>query len=91
MQRPPVTGTARLLIMINGAVYTLKNLNPDPTIADPAWRLTKEDGTSYDVHVDEWGASCTCPDYVYSRQNEEKKCKHCEALRATGLLVPRGR
>lgn len=86
MKRQPVKGTARLILMINGKPYVLTNLEPDPCVASPAWRLVKESGVSYDVHLDEHGAHCSCPDFVFAREHAAKKCKHCEALMAVGLL-----
>lgn len=85
----PVSGRCRLIAVINDQFYWLRSLTPDPRVADPAWRLTKEDaaGTFYDVHVDEHGAKCTCPDFVVRRENKDSKgCKHVAALRQMGLL-----
>ena len=47
------------------------------------WRLTKADGTVYDLPADL--SSCDCPDYVhnraYAQTAELRACKHCKALK----------
>ena len=92
--RDPVHGTASLVgefltIKVKGrsTVYRVANLHPDLEAANPAWRLTKSDGTFYDVHVDQHGASCTCPDWIWCREHKDSSgCKHCRGLQAVGLL-----
>lgn len=89
--RPPVKGTAKFVhagraVKINKQVYFITDLRPDKRVADPAYRLTKEDGTEYDVHQDRHGAHCDCKDFIYAREHSQKKCKHVEALKALGLL-----
>jgi hypothetical protein len=79
MKRPPVHGRARLILMINDVPYTLR-------ILCQGWRLTKGDGVSYEVHCDEFGAHCTCADYLYCREKAGEKCKHCRALTVVGIL-----
>ena len=93
-KREAVKGKARLTISVSGkpeTVYTLHWLDPNPEVAYPAWRLTKADGTSYDVALLPHGAECTCEDFIWCRANKDPKgCKHCAALRAVGLLKPGG-
>jgi hypothetical protein len=97
--RPPVSGKAKLTLTVTvtnakgkelTTSYTLKYLDADPSVAiPPTWRLTKGGGKSsehYDVHQDIHGWHCSCADYTFNRQNEQKKCKHCEAMKACGLL-----
>ena len=85
--RSPVTGKARLFVSINGTHYVLRWLDPHPDVAAAAWRLTKPDGSSYDVALTPAGATCTCPDFVWCREHkDERGCKHCCGLRAVGLL-----
>lgn len=97
--RAEVKGTCRLILEIEvtterGVVrtgYQLTYLHPYAE-ADPAWRLTKlkADGTPsdtfYDVNWSKDGLVCTCEDYNWCRQNTDKKCKHCCATSAVGLL-----
>ena len=96
--REPVQGKSRLTLSITvktkkGPVvteYRVVYLWPEKW-ADPAWRLTKlVDGklsdVTYDIHLGPYGPECTCPDFIYCRENQEKKCKHCEAITNLGLL-----
>lgn len=86
--RKPVTGTARLLLCVtvpgkrkpNTTVYTVSRLSPHPQVGHPAYRLTKEDGTTYDVIRTAHGWVCCCPDFTYCRGNHEKGCKHTAAV-----------
>lgn len=90
---PPPTGTCKIVekwgqrfleIVTRGKTtyYKIDDLHPDPRVADPAWRLTKEDGESYDVGCDEYGPFCSCADSQYRR----RACKHIQAAQAVGLL-----
>lgn len=66
--------------------YQVKILIPDRSIAVRAWRLTKPNGTSYDVMMNErHGMSCTCADFIWKRQNSPEPCKHCIAITEVGL------
>lgn len=93
MERKPVEGKARLTLTITvktkrksvTTIYLVQYLHPADW-ADPAWRLTKADGTTYDVHLSQDGPYCTCPDFIYCREEKRKKCKHVEAARSVGLL-----
>jgi hypothetical protein len=69
--------------------YSVKPLtfNP-PQAAARAFTLTKYKGLqprqAYQCILDtEGGLSCTCPGFTHA-----KHCKHLDALRASGLLVP---
>lgn len=87
MTRLPVQGRAKLRLTINQGDYQVSNLNPHPAVAFAAWRLTKPDGTSYEVAVTGYGPTCSCPDYVWCREHKDPKgCKHVAALRALGLI-----
>ena len=95
-QRKPVHGTAKLFLTISvknskgkevKALYELRYVEPGDG-ANPIWRLKTTGGSSYDVALEPTGASCTCPDWTFCRANEERGCKHCESLRAVGLLRP---
>lgn len=48
-----------------------------------AYRLTKADGTSYDVSVDGYGAACECLGFL-----RWGRCKHVRMLRAAGMVPP---
>jgi hypothetical protein len=63
--------------------YDIEDLQPDTRVARKAFRLTKDDGIFWDVHLDEWGVGCTCGDCVFSNGQE---CKHIWGLRDRGLL-----
>lgn len=87
----PVAGATALYLKITvgkrSQLYRLVNLEPDLRVANPAWRLFKDPETFYDVHVDGRETSCTCPDFIVRRKNQDKKgCKHIAAVRAVGLL-----
>lgn len=87
--REPVHGKVRLTMRINDTDYLMTFLHPDPAVANPAWRLSKQDGSGvvYDVHLDRNGASCTCPDFVFCREHRDPAgCKHIAAMRARGLF-----
>lgn len=93
----PVSGYARIVfkisqevyvIQINQKMYLMKYLAPEKELANPAWRLRKEDGDVIDVAMTPHGLTCTCADFNYRRQYEEKKCKHCCAISAVGLMNP---
>ena len=95
-QREPVQGTAKLWLTIklegkgNANLYAAVFLHPHADVADPAWRLTRTNGASYDVALTKHGPTCTCPDYVFCRERrDEKGCKHIAALRSVGLLEER--
>ncbi len=67
-------------------VYKVANLNPDPQVAYPAFRLTKADGEFYDVHVNEYGPACSCAHATFRGANSKIPCKHCLAMSAVGLI-----
>lgn len=70
----------------NVVTYTVKDIRPDPQVADPAYTLTKEDGESYDVWHNEWGPCCSCPHATFRGSNTKIVCKHVAACQAVGLL-----
>lgn len=87
MRRPQPAGKARLTLTINNTDYFLINLRPHPETAIAAWRLTKKDGTSYDISITKHGVvNCTCPDFTWSREPYGAFCKHIKAALALGLL-----
>lgn len=75
------------MLFIQGTPYLLNRLNPDPNLASVAFQIRRV-GTKkcYDIHKDEHGWHCDCPSGCYSRENEQIKCKHVEAIRSTLIL-----
>ena len=94
----PIHGTCKLHVIDGQSIvsiktatgtqrYLLTDLCPDKRVADPAWRLTKADGTFHDVHVDRHGPACTCGDFVNRREHRDPKgCKHVAALRVLRFI-----
>lgn len=66
--------------------YLVEDICPDVELANPAFRLTKEDGTSYTVAKTKWGVSCDCGDAVWRRDKRNEICKHAAAAIAVGLI-----
>lgn len=99
--RLPVAGKSSLVLVIYRQMeskqivpteYVLVNLTRDNVVADPLWRLLKDDGSSYDVSVADGYTTCTCADFTYEREHKDPKgCKHIAALRQHGLLHPQRR
>ena len=94
-KHPRPEGTTTLYIRVNmpkakrkkdrDKIYRLTCLMPAKEFA-PAWLMSQQDGTTYEVALTEHGPVCNCDDFLYRRANEEGGCKHCLALRAVGLL-----
>ncbi len=81
----------RLILQINGTPYVIRRLDPHPAVAYIAWRVMKiVDGSvssRYDVHQDDHGFHCTCPDFIHCRDGKDAKgCRHVAGLRAAGLF-----
>ena len=52
-----------------------------------AYRLSKPDGTAYDVARTNHGLTCDCPDFIFHRDGlDPDGCKHIKAMVAYGLL-----
>src|SRR5215472_9028634 len=87
----PAHGVARLTLHINGVAYAVRPLACDPAAALTAFRLRKLDGTTYHVALNEHGAQCSCPDFIWNRDGrDEAGCKHVRALTVVGLLAAKG-
>ena len=82
----PPHGTASLTLTINGVHYLIRLNEAHPGVARKAWRLTKADGTTYDVGIREFGTECSCGDFNFRRQQRGQQCKHIRAMVAVGLL-----
>ena len=84
---PAPTGRCRLFLRISGTFYILSRLDRPQAAILEGWRLTKKDGTAYDVALTEHGVECSCPDYIIRRDGiEPEGCKHTRACIAVGLL-----
>ena len=70
------------------SVYLVTDLHPDKRIADPAYRLQKLTGDRecYEIHRDEWGFHCSCPDRIFRGERSGMRCKHLRAMIAAKLL-----
>ena len=79
----------RLDLTIGRTTYGVAPVPCEPVIADRAFRLTKADGTAYDVAQTAYGPQCDCPDYIFRRDGlDPEGCKHIRALIGSGLLGP---
>jgi hypothetical protein len=84
---PAPTGRCRLFLRIAGTIYGLSRLDRPRAAVLEGWRLTKRDGTTYDVGRTEDGIECSCPDFIIRRDGiEPEGCKHVRALVAVGLI-----
>lgn len=81
------TSTSALVLLIGPDAYRL-NL-----IGGRGLRLSKPDGTAYDIDVGARWPRCDCPDFLYRRDGVDPDgCKHIRALVREGLVpVPPGR
>jgi hypothetical protein len=77
-----------LLLTISGVPYVVTRLDPDPSIASCAFRLSRLDGVNYNVAMTVHGAGCDCQDFNYRAANTREGCKHVRACRQVGLLPP---
>ena len=60
--------------------YRVEKLTETPAVV-LAFRLTKTDGTRYDVAVTEFGPTCDCQGGTY-----RGSCRHIRGLTDTGLI-----
>ena len=79
----------RLDLTIGRTRYGVVSVPCAAVVADRAFRLTKADGTIYDVAQTSYGPQCDCPDYIFRRDGlDPSGCKHIRALVGSGLIVP---
>ncbi len=79
--------TYRLILSIDAQHYLVRPVVCDPILADRAFRLTKPDGTSYDVIQGSHGPTCDCPDFIFRRDGiDPNGCKHIQGLVSQGLV-----
>ncbi len=83
----PARAVCRLTMVINGVDYRVEP-NPSGAYAvRKAYRLSKPDGTAYDVARTKHGLTCDCPDFIFHRDGlDPDGCKHIKAMVAYGLL-----
>lgn len=80
--RPP--GNELAILRINGVAYAVLENWASPGDGEPValagWRVfNARNGAKYDIGLETWGFSCTCPDSVY-RPNRDGGCKHQRAF-----------
>lgn len=79
-----------LILTIDEMLYAVQGLACDAAVARKAFRLTKLDGTLYDVAETVHGPECDCPDYIFRRDGlDPQGCKHIRALVKLGLIAGR--
>jgi hypothetical protein len=80
----------RLELTIGGTSYAIEPLPEAPVAGGRAFRLTKGDGTTYDVAQTAYGPECDCPDYIFRRDGlDPEGCKHVKAMVGSGLISNR--
>ncbi len=89
MPKVKVETTPKLVLWINGQEYAVHRIDTHPEVAREAWRLQKADGECHDVHVDEFGIHCSCPDFLWRRERLGELCKHANSLLDVGLFLQR--
>ncbi len=83
----PPSVPSRLILTIRDRLYAIRKVACDPSVADKAFRLLKDDGALYDVIQTRHGPSCDCPDFIFRRDGlDPAGCKHVRALVAFGLI-----
>jgi hypothetical protein len=87
----PARAVCRLTIDINDMNYLVKPNTAEASAAIKAYRLSKADGTDYDVAQTVHGLTCDCPDFIFRRDGiDPEGCKHIKAMVACGLLDSKG-
>lgn len=83
----PTHGTCGLTLLVNGTSYRVRPIPAEVFAAQKAFRLTKPDGTAYDVSLTLYGPECDCPDFIFNRDGiDPAGCKHIKATLACGLF-----
>lgn len=83
-KRPPVF---RIVLEIGTTRYLLSRLRCDDGLGRRAFRLVKDDGTTYDLIQTKYGPECDCPDFIFRRDGlDAKGCKHIQTLKAVGMI-----
>jgi hypothetical protein len=83
----PPPDTTGLSLLVRETWYRVIRLKVQDSDVTKAFRLRKPDGTTYDVHVDQHGAHCTCASHEFKHEGiDGLGCKHIRSMRAWGLL-----
>lgn len=83
----PARAVCRLTMEINGVDYRVEPRPPGSYAVTRSYRLSKGDGTAYDVALTDFGLTCDCPDFIFHRDGlDPGGCKHIKAMVAYGLL-----
>ena len=83
----PARAVCRLTMEINGVDYRVEPSQGEEYAVTKAYRLSKRDGTAYDVALTDFGLTCDCPDFIFHRDGlDPEGCKHIKAMVAYGLL-----
>lgn len=84
---PPRGRFFLLSLSIDGSPYDVRPIDADPSVSPRAFRLTKPDGTRYDLAQTPYGPTCDCPDFIFRRDGiDPNGCKHVRALVSCGLI-----
>lgn len=87
----PAKARCRLTLEINDRNYQVKPTAAEASVAIRAYRLSKADGTDYDVAQTVHGLTCDCPDFIFRRDGlDPEGCKHIKAMVTYGLLESKG-
>jgi hypothetical protein len=77
----------RLDLTIGRTTYAIEPLAETLLAGSRAFRLIKNDGTTYDVAPTLYGPQCDCPDYLFRRDGlDPSGCKHIKALVGWGMI-----
>ena len=83
----PARAVCRLTMAINGVDYRVEPNPAEAYAVMKAYRLSKPDGTAYDIARTHHGLTCDCPDFIFRRDGlDPDGCKHIKAMVAYGLL-----
>jgi DNA-binding beta-propeller fold protein YncE len=83
----PARAVCRLTMAINDVDYRVEPNARATYAVEKAYRLSKPDGTAYDVASTHHGLTCDCPDFIFHRDGiDPDGCKHIKAMVAYGLL-----
>jgi hypothetical protein len=71
--------------------FAVKDVNPHPNVANPAFELTGTHGKVYHCGRNKFGYFCDCVNgEIREKYGAWSPCKHCVGMIAVGLL-PKGR
>src|SRR5437660_512853 len=77
----PARAICRLTMEINGVDYRVEPTRARALAVAKSYRLSKPDGTAYDVALTDFGLTCDCPDFIFHRDGlDPDGCKHIKAM-----------